>query len=303
MKMTEQSQRLLRDGLYILAAGILSGFTMYIFVYPNEFAPTGIDGICTLIQYATGFSAGWLFIALNLPLLLVAFFVLNKGYAIKAAIFTLIQSGLVLLLENLSFYRYVATQPFLPPVFAGLLLGFRLALMLKAGSVTGGVDVIASIVNKYRPDFKFEYVLFLISTAILGGSFFLYGNLESVLFGIIFAYVSMKVVEAVRNRSREAVEVQIVTDNAERFKQDILTKFKHGATVINASGLYSGEEKQVLICVVQRRQFELFYRYLSRRPNVFATFIRVESTAGYFVRGKNQAPVPGGQHKIENSEK
>lgn len=294
--MKKTKKKFLTDAALLAAAGMISAFTMHIFVYPNSFAPTGIDGICAMLQYVTKISAGWLFMLINIPMLAVAFFVLSKEYAVKALIFTLLQSGIVLILEALDFYRYHAQQMILPPVFAGIALGFRLALMLKINSATGGIDVIASIFSKKKPELKFEFVLFLISIAILTASFFVYGNLESVLFGIVFAWINSKIIDVTGSIGKEAVEVKIITDNEEAFREDILKRFKHGATVLNAKGLYSESDKIVLICIIQKRQCEAFKRYLSGKPGVFAVFSKADDVVGYFVRGKDEAPVPGGQY-------
>lgn len=294
---------ILEDAALLLAAGVISAFTFHIFVYPNSFAPTGIDGVCAMLQHATGISTGWLFMAINIPMLAAAFFVLSKEYAVKALIFTLLQSGVILILEYVNFYRYHAEQMILPPVFAGIALGFRLALMLRINSATGGIDVVASVFSKKKPEVKFEAVLFLISFAILTGSFFVYGNLESVLFGIIFAWVNSKTIDIIRSGGKEAVEVKIITDDERAFKEDILKRFKHGATVINAKGLYSGEDKVVLICVIQKRKYEAFRKFLTGKPEVFAVFSKVESVTGYFVRGRGEAPVPGGQYYFKETDK
>ena len=169
-------------GIVVLSA-VLSAFTLHVFVFTNNFAPSGIDGIATMLQKTTGFSAGWFSLIINIPLLVIAFFFINKKYVIYTIIFTALSSAGLVVLETLHFYQYTAeNERLLAAIFAGLLLGVRTGLMIRIGASSGGVDIIACIVQKKKPYFHIERIISIICYIIIGLSFFVYeNNLNSVI--------------------------------------------------------------------------------------------------------------------------
>ncbi len=135
-----------------LVASVLSAFGLYFFVYPASFAPAGVDGIATMLQEITRISAGYFSLLINIPLLIFAWFILKRRFVIYTVVFTLVSSLLLVLFDTIGFPQYVATtDKLISAVFSGIILGVRTGLMLKLGASTGGVDVVAAIVQKNVP--------------------------------------------------------------------------------------------------------------------------------------------------------
>ena len=157
--------------LITILASALSAFGLYVFVYPASFAPSGIDGIATMLQELTKISAGIYTLVFNLPFLLLAWFILKKKYVVYTVVFTVLSSVMIIVLQEVNFYQYVTTTDrIIPSIFSGVILGIRTGLMIKIGASSGGVDVIASMIQKkwaYRNIERIIYFLLVLSRYIL----------------------------------------------------------------------------------------------------------------------------------------
>ncbi|MGN1062234.1 MAG: YitT family protein, partial [Candidatus Scatosoma sp.] len=159
MKRTAR-KRFFSDCVVVLVASALSALGFHVFVYPAKFAPGGMDGVATMLQEVTHINAGWYSLILNLPLLVAAYFVLKRRYVIITVSFTVLNALFLIVLEKTGFYQYHAeTDRLLPAIFSGILLGARGGMLLKAGASTGGVDIVACMVQRKRPYLNVERII------------------------------------------------------------------------------------------------------------------------------------------------
>ncbi len=189
------------------------------FVYKNNFAPSGVDGIATMIQEVTGWNAGLLSILLNAPLLIIAFFFLSKRYVIYTVLFSLLSSGFIYLLSAVDFYQFVAeTDRVVVAMASGVLLGARTGIMLRIGASSGGIDVIASVVKEKVRALPVEKIITAICYIIIACSYFVYHDIISILLSVVQMFVFEKMVAFVLKDSRNAVKFEIVTKEPEALK-------------------------------------------------------------------------------------
>lgn len=190
--------------LLTITASLISAFTLHVFVFGNAFAPSGIDGIATMLQKITKINAGVFTFLLNLPILFVAWFILKRRYVIYTILFTILASLWVFVLGEIDFYQYIVeTDKIIVAIFSGLLLGIRTGIMLRIGASSGGIDVIACIVQiKFNRDV--EKVISFVCYIIIGLSFFVYGNLTAVLLSLIQMFVFEKGVSFILKNSRNS---------------------------------------------------------------------------------------------------
>ncbi len=269
--------------LLLLFASACGAFGMHIFVYPANFAPAGVDGIATMLQYLTGFNAGVYSLVLNLPLLILAWFMLKKRYVIYTIIFTVLCSGVILLLGEINFYQYVTqTDKIISCIFSGVLLGVRTGIMLKIGASTGGADIIASAVQSKKPYFNVERIISIICYVIMGLSFFVYWDVNSILLSIIQLIVFEYVLKMLLSPTRNAIEVKIVTKNPKEITDDILYNLKHGATLVKSQGMYTQEGNSVIYSVINLRQVPEFMEMMKKYPDTFVYYSDVKGVKGNF---------------------
>lgn len=276
-------KKIIQDVLLILLGSVLSGVGLYYFVYPASFAPSGVDGIATMLQEITSINAGIFLFAINAPLIVLSLIFLDKKFAIYSIISIASLSAFLVLLEAVKFPQYLSdSEKILPAIFSGLMIGLRTGLLFKIGGSSGGVDIVAAIIQKKNPYVNLERYVTIICYVIIGSSFFLYKDLECIMLSIIQMFVFEKTVSFVMRSKRNAVEFKIITETPDALKEDILTSLKHGATIVNSKGMYTGEDKSIIFCVVNIRQVPEFMRLLKKYDKLFVYSSNVSSVDGNF---------------------
>ncbi len=267
-----------------IVAAIMSAFGMHYFVGAAEFAPAGLDGVATMIAYAlNGMNPAYFILALNLPLLLVAWFVLKKRYVIYTVLFTLLSSGAMILFEAVGAPVFDSGESLMAAIFSGVLFGLRTGLMLRISASSGGIDIIASMINKKMPYRNIENIITAICYGIIGISYFVYNNsVMSLLLSVVQMFVFDRASGFLLKENRNAVEVKIITKHPEAIKNDIIYVLKHGATVLESRGMYTEEKSSTIISVINLRQIPDLFEILRKYPDTFAYYDDVNGVRGNF---------------------
>ena len=284
----------------IVALAILLAFNYVIFIINNKFAPSGINGIATMIQYKFGFSIGFFSLAVNVPLAIWAFFAVGKEFAVKSFLFTVVYSVAYLVLQrvDLSSFQYFSggTDVLLPVLAAGIISGFVYGMAFKQNASTGGTDIIAKLISKRHPRFNFIWVIFSINVCVAVLSYFVYAernetgklvfDLKPVLLCIFYSFTSSTVGNRLLSGTKTAVKFEVVTDHGEAISREIIEKLRHGVTLNSVKGMYSQTQKDHLVCVVNKHQLNDFEKILSKYPDTFAYICTVNETVGNFKKVK-----------------
>ena len=281
--MKKEIRKEINNVLLTLFACICGAFGLHSFVYSSKFAPMGVDGIATMLQQLTKVNAGIYSLLLNLPLFIASWFILKKRYVIYTIVFTVLTSLLLIVLEAVQFWQYITqTDRLISALFSGILLGIRTGIMIKIGGSTGGADIIACIVQSKKPYGNVEKLISLVCYAIMGLSYFVYWDMNSILLSIVQLIVFERVMAIVLSSTRNATEVKIVTSHAEEIKHEILYTLKHGGTVTESKGLFTGEEKTVISSVINNRQLPEFLQIIKKYPDTFMYYSDVKGVSGNF---------------------
>ncbi len=256
-------------GLVILLSGVLRAISVHCFIIPNNFAPGGVTGIATMLQKATGWNSGIFMFAINLPLLVGAFFLINKRFAITTFIGILLQSGFLMLLEYWKMPQY-ADSAILAAIAGGVVGGAGIGLMLKIGGSSGGTDVIATFIYKHFSFTNVSWFIFILDSVVVFVSFFVYNNaLTPVLLALVEMFCSAKANETILYGFKTALKFEIITSSPEELSKELMQKLRRGVTAIKAKGMYTGSDKTMLVCIVRRRQVSAFQKILAKYPDTF----------------------------------
>ena len=235
---------------------ICSALNFQLIILPNDFAPSGIDGICTMIEHLIGTNIGYLSLAVNIPLFIAAIFFLKKSFVIKTGIFfttfslAMIFFGDVL---DLSALHYISdTSPILSPIAGGVVRGAIYFVTIKYEGSSGGIDIIAEIVKKFNPHYNLMNILFAINTSIAIGAFFVFGSFDAAISSIVYSFVTSTVSKSIQSAKKERVRVEIITSDANILCDRITNSLKLPATILDAHGAYSGSDKKMVICVTTK---------------------------------------------------
>ena len=272
----------------ILMLAFGNAMSYHIFVFPNRFAPSGLNGLCTIVQELFGLNVGYLSLIINVPLALLVFEFVNRKLAFRSMIYVITFSVMLVVLEkvDLSAFAYSTengTSTILGPLVAGIISGAVYGILVKCSAYTGGMDYVASLVRIKRPDLNFFYVTFVINVAVAFISYFVYGfQLEPVILCILYSFMSSTVSDNMLKSGRSAIRFEIITDNPEELSRDIIEKLHHSCTLIPAKGMYSGKEKNMLICVINKSQIATLSKLIRKYPRSFAIMSGVSEVMGNF---------------------
>ena len=275
--------------LVIAAVALVAAVSYELFIFPNQFAPSGLNGICTMIQHITGVSVGYLSLLINVPLAILCYVKVSKPVALRSMVYVVTFAIGLLILDHvdLSPFAYATdngTSKILGPLVAGIIMGYVYSILMKASAYSGGTDFISAIVHKYNPNKSVLGMSFTMNVFIAIASYFVYGyQMEPVILCIIYSFASSTVGERLQKSGREAVCFEIITDYPEEISQEIIAKFHHTTTLIPAKGMYSGRETNLLICVVNKTQATAMSRIIRKYPNTFAVMDLVSEVMGNFV--------------------
>ncbi len=246
--------------LAIIVFAFFAAVNYIIFVFPNRFAPAGIDGICTMIQDLLHINMGYLSLIVNLPLIGAAFIVLNREFALKSMFFIFSFSLSVVFLETIDLTNFLystdtGTSIVLAPVAAGTIRGLLYVATLNLNGSAGGVDIISALIKHKRPHLDLMKIIFVINMLVAICSYFVYGmSVEPVVCSIIYSFISSAVCSRLRSSKNQTVKFEIITQKAEQLCSDITNKLHQKATIISAQGGYSHKKTQVVICVVRKEK-------------------------------------------------
>ena len=284
----------------IILSAFLCALNYTIFVFPNKFAPAGLNGLCTMFQYLTGWNMGYLSLLLNLPLAIAVYRSVSKTLAVRAFTYVVFFSIFLVVMEkvNLSSFGYSTengTSTIMGPLVGGIVTGAVVSMLLRAGTYSGGTEYIASLIHKKRPEFNFFWVSFILNCAVAVLSFFVYDyKIEPVLMCILYSFASSSVMDKLNRAGRSAVRFEIVTKHPDELCQAIINTLHHSATLIPGEGIYKGESVSVLICVVNKSQVPLLSNIIRQIPQTFAVSDLVSDVIGNFkrvdTRGKQEVP-------------
>lgn len=268
----------IKNILLLLVASIFSFFSLHIFVIPSNFSPSGIDGVSTILFEITGINIGWFKLIFNIPLLILALIHLKKRYVAYVITFTLLDSIGMIILEKLNFYTFIPENlnleeqigyRLISAIFAGVALGVCVAILLKIGSSSGGIDIIASIINLKKPNYNVETIVSVICYIVIGCSYFVYRDLTSILLSVIQIFVFEWTTASLMRKERFATEIKIITKTPEVIKEEVLNNLSHSATIVKATGMFSDTDYFMVVTVINSKSVPQFMTMMKSHTDCF----------------------------------
>jgi uncharacterized membrane-anchored protein YitT (DUF2179 family) len=281
------AKKILTYGVIMLIA-VVCAVNYELFVFPNRFAPAGLNGICTMIQYVFGINIGYLSLMINVPLAIAVYVLVSKPLAIRSLFYVVTFSVVSVLLDYVDTSRFVyytqtGTSTILGPLVAGIIAGSCYALLLRASAYTGGTDFVAALIHKVKPEQSVLGLIFTMNVLVAVASYFVYGfHIEPVILCILYSFASNTVSQQQVKSGRSATRFEIITDHPDEIANEIISKLHHSATAIPAKGMYSGKETTVVYCVVNNTQISKLSAIIKRYPNTFAVMDSVSEVMGNF---------------------
>lgn len=278
----------------IAVIAVICAFNYELFVFPNRFAPAGLNGICTMIQYMTGIGVGYMSLLINIPLALLVFFRVSRPQAVRTMVYVGVNSVALMLLDNVDMAQFAyltetGTSAILGPLVAGIIFGGCYSLLVQCSTGTGGTDFIAALIHKSRPDKNVFWLIFAMNVVVAFLSYFVYDfQIEPVILCILYCFTSSTVTDKMTKNIRSAVRFEIMTTEPEKISNAIIQRLHHSATLLPGTGMYLGKEVSVLICVVNRTQAATLSAIIRDCPHTFGVMSQVNEVMGNFKKIDNK---------------
>ncbi|MDP2888950.1 MAG: YitT family protein, partial [Bacteroidota bacterium] len=222
---------------------------------------------------------GLTFFAINVVLVSIALKVLGASFGIKT-IFSMIVLSLLFAIPQDVFPESIIEDNFLSAVLGGMMGGVGIGLVFSRGGSTGGTDIIAMIVNKYRNISPGRIILYC-DVIIIGSSYFLLHSLDKMVYGFVSMAVVSYTLDAFLSGSNASAQIFIFSPKYEEIADYINTEFGRGVTALDGTGWYTQNDVKVLITIVRKRETSILFRRVKEiDPNAFISMASVMGVYG-----------------------
>jgi uncharacterized membrane-anchored protein YitT (DUF2179 family) len=284
-----EAMREVRDYLFITLGLVLYALGWAAFLLPYQITTGGTTGIGAIIYYSTGFPMQYSYFLINAVLLTFAIKILGPKFSIKTAyaIFMLtFLLGLFQMLVNgddgVPPQILGPGQDFMACLIGAAMCGAGLGIVFNCNGSTGGTDIIAAIVNKYR-DVTLGRMIMACDVVIITSCYFIFHDWRRVIFGFVTLFIVGFVLDYIVNMARQSVQFLIFSKEYEEIAQRIIHDTNRGVTVLDGMGGYSHEPVKVLVVLAKRQQsLEIFRLVKDIDPNAF---ISQSSVIGVYGEG------------------
>lgn len=285
---------------------LILGLLLYVlgwtvFLVPNNLVGGGVTGVASIIQYATHgvIKIGYTYFTVNILLLVMALFTLGKGFGGKTVVAIVLASlGLnlfqTLIPAEICQTLAVENGKLMSVIMGGILVGVGIGLTMSAGGSTGGTDIIALIVNKYRGISPGKMILGMDLVIILSSLFVpsytadgalipFTEKIVTVVYGLILITVCSTVLDMYLAGSKQSVQLFILSHKYEEIADAIAKDLHRGVTVLDGQGWYSKQSTHVLMVLTRKTDLNIMLRYIkSIDPDAF---LSVSTVTGVYGRG------------------
>jgi uncharacterized membrane-anchored protein YitT (DUF2179 family) len=233
--------------LLITLGATLMAVGLEIFLVPNNVIDGGITGISIMLSYVTGWKLGMFLFILNIPFFFIGYKQIGKTFALSTLYGIIILSiGTTLLHPVPAFTQDIL----LATVFGGIVLGIGVGLVIRYGGSLDGTEILAILFNNKLPFSVGEIIMFF-NLFILGCAGFVF-SWDRAMYSLIAYFVAYKTIDITITGLDESKSVWIISDNAKQIGDAIMNRLGRGVTYINGEGAYSGDDKKVIFCVINR---------------------------------------------------
>ena len=238
--------------IFYIAGSLIYSFAITAFISAKEISPGGFTGIATLVHYISEIPTGIVLLALNIPVIILGFVKMGGVFILKTATATVILSVCLDISEKI--VPRFATDNILASIFFGILVGLGLSLVLLRGATTGGVDIIAKLINRKFRHISVGRIILALDAAVILLAAVVYKNIESALYSVVAMYASSKVMDTLLYGADKGKLIHIVTEKPDQISHAINERLHRGVTKVSATGAYTGESRTMLICTVRHHE-------------------------------------------------
>lgn len=243
-------KRIVRNIIYIITGTIIYSAGISLFLDPNNLAPGGVIGISVILNRFSGISTGTLYFLINIPIVLLGIW--KFGLKFMASTFGVIVIN-SMLTDFFAGFEALTTEPVLAALAGGILIGAGIGIIFRAGTTTGGTDIIVKVIKTKYKHLKTGFLFFVMDMIIVTISGFVFGDFNIAMYAFISVFVSGRVMNTVLYGSDEARLIYIISDRYHEISSRVLQELDIGVTFLEGKGGYSNADKNVIMCVLRKQ--------------------------------------------------
>ena len=264
--------REVKDYLLIALGMVMYAIGWNVFLLPNDLPSGAVPGIASIVYWATGFPVQYTYLGINFCLLLLSLKILGWKFSVKTifAVFTL-SSTLPLIAMLTGGESIISDQPFMACVLGASFCGGGIGIAFSANGSTGGTDIIAAVINKYR-DITLGRVILICDMIIITSSYLVLHDWEKVVYGFVVLFISSFVLDQVVNSARQSVQFFIISNKYEEIGKRINIDLHRGVTFIDGVGCYTNNNVKMMFVLAKKRESSMIFRLIKDiDPNAFVS--------------------------------
>lgn len=278
MAMAIKDYVIITFGLLVYAMGWL------LFLVPAEITGGGISGVAAVVFFATKIPISITFLAINVVLVLIAIKILGASFGIKTIYSILVLTLFFALFQNI-LSKPIVDDTFLSAVLGGMSGGIGLGIVFSRGGSTGGTDIFAMIINKYR-NVSPGRIIMLCDVIIIASSYFVFHSAEKLVYGFVSMWVVSYALDSFLSGANRSAQMFIISKNYDEIAEFINKEAVRGVTLLEGTGWYTKEETKVIMSVVRKKETGAIFRKIKQiDPNAF---ISMGSVMGVYGQGFEQ---------------
>lgn len=283
----------------IALAMVIGSFGWCAFLLPHHITIGGIAGIASVIQWGFNIPVQYTYLIINGILLFVALKILGWKFCVRTIFAVLVfASSTSILREVFAEHALFANEPFLACVVGGVLLGIGVSIALQYNASSGGSDVIAAMIHKYR-DISLGRVILVCDLCIITSSYLVLENWEKVIYGYIVLFVMTYMVDYLISGMRGSVQFFVISEHWGEIGTAINNDVDRGCTLIEARGFYTGKKVGMLFIIARRSEAHSIYQVIDEiDPNAFVSQGVVN---GVYGMGFDRMKVPHKKRTVEET--
>ena len=262
--------------LVLIIGSLIYSAGLEIFLVPNNIIDGGVVGISIMASYLTDIPFGVYMLVLNLPFLYLGYKQIGKTFAISTIISII---ALSIFSEFLEPVPQITQDYFLAAIFGGIIAGAGVGLVIRQGGSLDGTEITAIILDR-KTSFSVGEVVMFFNLFILGAAGFVFGW-DKAMYSLVAYFIISKMIDVVLKGLDESYAVMIVSDEYEEIADALMHRLGRGVTYLHGQGAYTGDDKQVLYCVVTRLEVvKLKEIALEKDETAFVTINPVHDIVG-----------------------
>lgn len=253
------------DLLYFIFGSMVYAVAVTAFLSANGISPGGFTGIATIVNHLTKIPSGVVLFALNIPVLILGYIKMGGRFILKTSFVTTVLSLFIDISEK--YFPTVKTDGVLASVFGGILMGFGMSLIMLRGATTGGVDIIAKLINRKFRHLSVGRIILMSDVIVIILNALVYKNAESALYSIVAMYAATRIIDTLLYGADKGKIIYIVTSKPDAVCRDINSVLGRGVTRLSVVGGYTGENRTMLMCTVRAHEAAAVHDIVKQHDN------------------------------------